>query len=212
MKKFLVAVLATVLVLCFAACGSTSAYVDHVAAQAVATAALNAFDASADYIDGTANNYPFYFEDTAANDCVNDRVMMYHKEDKNVNELGVLRLRTEQDADTVRAAVEDYLAGQCDYLRSFAQNYSPADMEKIDNADVTVIGCYVVYYILSPKDETAALDAVRAALAAKRYLQYENRSDIGAVFFYALLYEGERASHTKDNETQGVGIWQANGN
>jgi hypothetical protein len=30
-----------------------------------------------------------------------------------------------------------------------------------------VVGCYVVYYILSPKDEATALDAVRAMLATE---------------------------------------------
>ncbi len=167
MKKLLIALLLLALCCGFVACTAAPTYVDHVSAASVADAALDAIGASDDYIDGTANNYPFYFEDTAAGDCVNDRAMMYHKEDKNVNELGVLRLGSEKDAKTVRAVAEDYLAGQCDYLRGFAQNYSPADLDKIDNAGVEVIGCYVVYYILSPADETAALDAVRAAVAAE---------------------------------------------
>ena len=167
MKKLLTVALLLALCLCAVACATAPTYADHVSAESVALAALNAIDTSADYIDGTANNYPFYFEDTAAHACINDRAMMYHKEDKNVNELGVLRLTSTKDADTVQKAAEDYLAGQCDYLRGFAQNYSPADMDKIDTADVTVIGSYVVYYILSPEDEAAALDAVRAALAAE---------------------------------------------
>ena len=167
MKKLWIVALLLVLTVGAVACAATPTYVDHVSAESVAMSALAAFDAFADYIDGTANNYPFYFGDTAADACINDRAMMYHKEDKNVNELGVLRLGSEKDAATVRAAVEDYLAGQCDYLRGFAQNYSPADMEKIDNAGVEVIGCYVVYYILSPDDEASALAAVRATVTAQ---------------------------------------------
>ncbi|MBO5898534.1 MAG: DUF4358 domain-containing protein [Clostridia bacterium] len=167
MKKLLIVALMLALSLGAVACAATPTYVDHVSAESVAFAALDAIDVSTDYIDGTANNYPFYFEGTAANECINDRVMMYHKEDKNVNELGVLRLASEKDADAVCAVVEDYLAGQCDYLRGFAQNYSPTDMDKIDNAGVSVVGCYVVYYILSPEDEAAALDTVRALLTAE---------------------------------------------
>ena len=166
MKKLWIVALMLLLCLGTLACASTTTYADHISADSVADAALNAFDAATDYIDGTSNNYPFYFGETAANACINDRAMMYHKEDKNVNELGILRMGSPKDAATVRAAAEDYLAGQCDYLRGFAQNYSPTDMEKIDNAGVEVIGCYVVYYILSPDDEAAALNAVRAAVTA----------------------------------------------
>ena len=68
----------------------------------------------------------------------------------------------------VKALIESYLAEQRDYLRGFAQNYSPEDIKKIDNAAVTVKGCYVIYYILSPEDEARVMDAIEALLVVKQ--------------------------------------------
>jgi hypothetical protein len=81
-----------------------------------------------------------------------------------VNEVGVFRASSEQDAEAVRAMVQTYLEEQTTNLRSFAANYSPADIAKIDNAGIEVYGVYVVYYILDAESETAALDAVKQLL------------------------------------------------
>ena len=82
-----------------------------------------------------------------------------------VNEIGVFRASSEQDVEAVRAMVQAYLDDQTVNLRSFAANYSHADMAKIDNAGVEIYGVYVVYYILDAEAETTALDAVKGLLA-----------------------------------------------
>ena len=93
--------------------------------------------------------------------------MMFHKQETNVSELGVFRVDSAKATDKVKALVQSYLAEQQDYLRGFAKNYSPEDMNKIDNAAVTVKGCYVIYYILSPEDEAKVLDTIENALSVK---------------------------------------------
>lgn len=167
MKQLLVRLLCALLCLfmCLGAvaCGKTK-YADDVAAAKVAETAIEAIGSTDDYIDGTADYFSFYFEGEQGAELVTDCRFMFHAETTDVNEVGVLRVASAKDASAVEQLARNYLAEQTVYLRSFAQNYSPEDMTKIDNADVEIIGCYVIYYILSPEDEASALNAVREAL------------------------------------------------
>lgn len=163
MKRLLILICTIALFVCVVACSSTT-YRDDVAAETLSHAALAALGDVDAYMDGTADYFAFYFEGNEGAELVTECKLMFHREETNVNELGVLRVASEQDAQDVAELASAYLSDQTDYLRSFAANYSPADMDKIDNADVMVLGNYVIYYILSPTDEQAVLDAVRAVL------------------------------------------------
>ena len=167
MKKILICVLAVLTCMSAFSCSSSPAYSDGVPVGQLTDAALNAVGSAEEYMDGTDNYFSFYFEGKRGAESISESRMMFHKQETNVNELGIFRADSAKSADAVKALVQSYLDEQTDYLRSFAQNYSPADLQKIDNADVTVMGCYVVYYILSPEDETKALDAVKALLTAE---------------------------------------------
>ena len=145
-------------------CGSVSTYASDISAADVARAALNALEGEDAYLDGTDAYYGYYFEDRQEHALINDRVMMYQKNETNVNEICVFRTASPKDADRVEDAVEDYIEEQEDYLEGFAKNYSPEDMKKIENADVETVGCYVIGFILSPQDEQTALRAVRDLL------------------------------------------------
>ena len=166
MKKIALALALLLLCLTFVGC-ATSSYANDVSAHSVAEAALDALDPQTDYMDGTNTYYSFYFVDRDEAALINDRVMLYHPNETNVNEICVFRTAREKDARALSDAVEYYIEEQVDYLSGFAKNYSPEDMKKIENADVEVIGCYVIGYILSPEDEAVALNAVRQAIAAK---------------------------------------------
>ena len=60
--------------------------------------------------------------------------------------------------------VQEYVDGQCEYLYGFASNYNQAELDKIQNQFVVVMGQYVCFGILSEGDEAAVRDAVSAAL------------------------------------------------
>ena len=151
------------LLLC--ACGDKSAYADDVASNQVADAMVSAIGAAEDYMSGDADLYDFYFGEQEAYAKVKDCKILFSRLETDVNEIGVFRASSEQDVEAVRAMVQAYLDDQTVNLRSFAANYSHADMAKIDNAGVEIYGVYVVYYILDAEAETTALDAVKGLLA-----------------------------------------------
>jgi hypothetical protein len=119
---------------------------------------------SAEYLSADEDHYDFYFEKEQAFDEVADCYVVFHRETTNVNELGIFRADDEEDVAAVRDMVESYLNDQTENLRSFAANYSPKDMEKIEGAGVQVYGTYVIYYILDDEDAASALEAVRRAI------------------------------------------------
>lgn len=167
MKKILIGALAVLMCMTVFSCSSAPVYSDGVAVEQITQVALDAVDSAKEYMDGTANYYSYYFEGKQGAEHISECRMMFHEQETNVNELGVFHVDSKKAADEVKALVQSYLDEQTEYLRSFAQNYSPADVQKIDNADVTVMGCYVVHYILSPEHEAKALDAVKALLTAE---------------------------------------------
>ena len=145
-------------------CREAPAYVHDISAKTVAEAAMSAIGQADEYMDGTSNYFSYYFEGERASDMVDDCRLMFHRQETNVNEIGVFRVSDKKNAQAVEQMAHEYLDQQTKYLRSFAANYSPTDMEKIDNADICVMGNYVISYILTPKDEQAMLDAVRTLL------------------------------------------------
>lgn len=167
MKKILIAALAVLMLIASVACSSAPAYSDGVAVEQLTADAIGAIGSTEDYIDGTSNYFAYYFEGKEGAEHIGECRMMFHKQETNVSELGVFRVDSAKATDKVKTLVQSYLAEQQDYLRGFAKNYSPEDMNKIDNAAVTVKGCYVIYYILSPEDEAKALDAIEDALSVK---------------------------------------------
>ena len=164
MKKILICMLAALLCTVSVACSSAPAYSDSVSAEQLVTVALNAIGTAQDYMDGTSSYYAYYFEGKDGAEHISECRMMFHSQETNVSELGIFRADSIKNAETVETLVRAYLAEQTDYLRSFAKNYSPEDLKNIDNADVTVLGCYVVYYILSTEDEAAVLQTIRSEL------------------------------------------------
>ncbi len=165
MKKCLAGLTVFLCCILMIGCQSKPVYADDVSAQTVAHAAVDAIGSIDDYMDGTSNYYSYYFENEQAAALVDDCRLMFHKVETNVNELGVFRVANGGDTAAVEQMVQNYLEEQTEYLRSFAKNYSPEDMTKIDNADVKVMGCYVICYILTPEDEVTMLNAVRQVLA-----------------------------------------------
>lgn len=163
MKKTLILMLCVLL--CLSAVGCTRSYSSTVPTSKATAAMLDALGDSASYIDGTTDYFEFYFDGNEGADRITECCMMFHDLETNVNEFGVFRVASTKDVAAVEALVHAYLNDRTDDLRTFAANYSPEDMTKIDNADVITMGTYIIYYILSPEDENAVLTAVEDLLA-----------------------------------------------
>lgn len=162
MKRIMTCLLAGLLLV--TGCAPRVTYSDTVACARLVTIALQTMGDAEDYLPADEDHFAFYFGGQEAFDEVEDARVVFHRETTNVNELGVFRADDEENVTAVREMVEEYLDGQVENLRSFAANYSPWDMEKIEGAGVRVYGTYVVYYILDDGDATRALEAVRQAI------------------------------------------------
>ncbi len=166
MKRIMLVVLA-LLCLTLCACTPKNQYANNVTPSDLADKSVAAIGVSEDYMSADADHYDFYFGESEAYAKVVDCTIMFSRAETDVNEFGVFRAKTESDTTAVCEMVQAYLDDQTANLRSFAANYSPDDMAKIDNAGIEVYGCYVVYYILGAEDETTALNALKQEITAK---------------------------------------------
>ncbi len=162
MKRLITCILAGLLLV--TGCAPRVTYSDTVACAQLVETALQTMEAPEDYLSADEEHFSFYFGGQEAFDEVEDAQVVFHRETTNVNELGIFRADDEENVAAVREMVEEYLDGQVENLRSFAANYSPKDMEKIEGAGVRVYGTYVIYYILDDGDATRALEAVKQAI------------------------------------------------
>ena len=92
------------------------------------------------------------------------RILVSENSDMNIDEVGVFLCKTEKDAKAVKGFVENYLAAKAAQLKPLLESYNPAEMPKLNNATVTVLGRYVVYTILSSADTATAGSAAEKAL------------------------------------------------
>ncbi len=159
MKKLCIWMALATLLLALVGCGEKE--YKTVPAGELSEAMIEAIgDSSSEYLYSTENHYEIYFGEHEAYGKLADASMVFSRAETDVNEFGVFRANTAADAAVLKTMIEEYVADQTEMLRSFAANYSPTDMEKIDNAAVEVKGNYVFYYILSQADE----DAIRGKL------------------------------------------------
>ena len=170
MKRIILVMLA---LLCLALCACTpkNQYADNVAPKQLADNVVAAIGKSEDYMSADADHYDFYFGESEAAAYVLDYALMFSRAETDVNEYGIFRVRSEADVAAVRDMVQSYLDDQTVNLRSFAANYSPADLAKIDNAGIEVYGCYVVYYILDAEDEATALSEIQSSLLLQKMIE-----------------------------------------
>lgn len=92
------------------------------------------------------------------------RIMIAEDESQNINEVGVFLCKSEKDAKAVKEFCENYLNAKALQLRPLLESYNPAEITKLDNATVNVMGSYVTYTILSSADTTAAGSAMEKTL------------------------------------------------
>lgn len=81
-----------------------------------------------------------------------------------VDEYGIFRVKEGGDVNAVKAEVESYVQSMQVKLEVYLDMYDPAEKTKLENAQVTVFGNYVVYTMLDDADTTAANKAVKTEL------------------------------------------------
>ena len=170
MKKGMIATAVIGLCIMLSACSpirqDTRIYTlrDDVDADDIAARMTAAIDGQGAYMEADDDVYDFYFGQSEAYPLLDDACMMFSRKETDVGEFGVFEAEREQDVKSVYAMVQKYFDDRTEGLRALAANYSPEDLQKIDNAGIRVYGRYVVYYILDEADKTAALDAVEDML------------------------------------------------
>ncbi|MBQ9151760.1 MAG: DUF4358 domain-containing protein [Clostridia bacterium] len=92
------------------------------------------------------------------------RIIVSVNSDMNVDEIGVFQTANAKDADKMKTFVEKYLEAKQLRMTPLLESYNQAELPKLDNADVTVCGNYVLYTILNASDTTNAHSAFEKAL------------------------------------------------
>ena len=108
--------------------------------------------------------YTFYFGEQVAYAQVDDRCIIKHEQSTNVSEIGIFHVASSDGVEEVKCMAQEYIQKQTAYLRSFAANYQPEELSRIDGADVVVVGNYVVFYIADKTQAHKALRTIKAAL------------------------------------------------
>ena len=146
------------------ACGKE--YRQDIAAETVGRQAIDALSiTNGEYYAEDDDSRAVYFRDQKAYSVVEDSAIFYHSDGTNVDRLGVFRVRTGENVENVRQMVQEYLDGQLAYLRSFAANYHPTEITKLNGARVQVLGQYVVFTVLNTKDTETARQSILKSIS-----------------------------------------------
>lgn len=84
--------------------------------------------------------------------------------DMNINEMGIFRFDSAADAKRAKEIVDGYLTATALRMTPLLESYNQAELPKLDNADVTVLGNYLVYTILDSTATTAVHSAFEEML------------------------------------------------
>ena len=162
---------ALILLFTITACDSSGNWKDDLTAASLTTtvkAALPAGDGwdtvSDDYVSPSAwgEDYADYLA------LVSDySITVSAESDMNVDEMGVFRVKDAKDAAKIKSFAEKYLEAKKLRMAPLLESYNQAELPKLDCAEVTVCGSYVLYTILNAEDTTAAHGAFEKALKAE---------------------------------------------
>ncbi|MBQ7379261.1 MAG: DUF4358 domain-containing protein [Clostridia bacterium] len=166
MKKItLIAALLLCFTLAFTACASS--YRSDVAVNDLTSAVLNAVSTTGGF---TAADSDYVDLEFAKPDVISANVDQWmicaSTSSSTVDEFGIFRVKDGGDVSAVKAEVSDYVQALQVKLEVYLDMYDPAEKTKLENAQVTVYGNYVVFTMLSEAD-TAALKSVIEDTLAK---------------------------------------------
>ncbi len=91
-------------------------------------------------------------------------IAVSEKSDMNVDEIGVFHVKDGSKVDDLKTIVSDYVKARTMQHRDLLVSYNPAELPKLDEAEVKVCGNYIYYSILSEERTELAENAFEAAL------------------------------------------------
>lgn len=137
----------------------TESYIDTVSSRDLLQVGLSAVDG---FGDARFEDEDFILEITSDTlDCLVDFQVVTAKDAKNINEIGIFRVR-DGKASELKPYIDAYVEGLQRTYR--AMDYFPEEVEKIDNATVKVFGNYVVYTFLGEINTDTLYSAVENAV------------------------------------------------
>ncbi len=149
-------------------CDGSQAFREDLSVSALSTEILNALPVedgwnvvSDDYISPSTwgEDYADYLELVSEH-----RITVSAESDMNVDEIGIFRVKNIKDVNRIKKFVEQYLEANKLRMTPLLESYNQAELPKLDCADVSVCGHYVLYTILDASDTTAAHSAFETAL------------------------------------------------
>ncbi len=94
-------------------------------------------------------------------------IVISAESDMNVDEMGIFRVKDAGDAAKLKSFAENYLTAHKLRMAPLLESYNQAELPKLECAEVTVCGSYVLYTILNAEDTAAAHEAFEKALKAE---------------------------------------------
>ncbi len=145
------------------ACSPSSDYRDDLGADELAKALTDALGDTV-YLEDDTDMTADYF---ALPDSVSDYAVRYAKDTGNINEIGVYHVGN-GDADALKKLLaEQYLTPAYRANREWYDSYIPQETPKLRDAEVRVLGSYVIYTILSPADRATVYRVAEEMLIEK---------------------------------------------
>ena len=163
MKRiYLFAILIALILPFFASC-SEQKYSDTVSCQELgnATKSLLAKQNLLEYELYDDMHIKYNFDATEIHD---DSFIFYSAEVENIDEVGIFHTENKEHATAIASLAEKYISNMQKDQRAFIESYAPAEITKLDDARVYIMGNYVIYTILSPNDRNTVIKKIESLL------------------------------------------------
>ena len=121
-------------------------------------------NADSDYI--SASNWGDDYKEQMEK-VVEYRILISSDSANNIDEMGIFRLNSGNDAKAFKGFVDAYLDTYTLRMTPILEAYNQAEILKLNNAKVTVCGTYVFYTIVSESNTSAAHRAFEDLLKAE---------------------------------------------
>ena len=99
---------------------------------------------------------------------ITDHCLLYSLPSENIDELGILKAKDETDAKEILRMIEEYLQAKRTDDATFIASYAPRELPKLEDAEASRFGTYVVYAILDREGREAVMQTVQDALKIEK--------------------------------------------
>ena len=151
MKKHLF-IVTLVLTLILISCSKKLDYRDDISCEDLINSLLSVEISSKEYEEYDDEYFEFFFEDAR---MPSDLKIIYSTEVNDIDELGIFRAESSDEAEKLVEASEKYIEDMKKDQRAFISSYASPELPKLDRAEVKRFGNYVIYAIMSEDDKTS---------------------------------------------------------